>query len=802
MLSAQGVELREEHQTRPLRFGVFEVNFSAHELRKHGIRVRLPGQPFHLLSILLEKPGEVVTREEMRQRLWPSDTFVDFEHGLNSAIKKLRAALGDTPENSRYIETLPRIGYRFIAPVQVIPESLERRRLDHNQDIGQPIATSTVDAATESKATGFPGALRKNVWMIFLLAMGVVFGGVAGGILHYRSLQARRLTDKDTIVLADFTNTTGDTIFDETLKQALSVELTQSPFLNLTSDLKVREMLRRTGRSPNAPLTHEVAREVCLRLGGKAILAGSISSMGSHYVVGLQVLGCASGDILAASQVEAANKESVLKAVDGVASQVRSKIGESLSSVQKYDFPLDITTKSLEALKAFSIGLRALRESGEGEAIPFFQDAIQLDPEFALAYVTLGRAYEDVGEDNEAMDDFSKAFALRDRLSERERYYITTLYNETVTGDMERAKEAGELWTQAYPRDGIAREKLATVYSELGEVDKANMQAQEALRLDPDSIINVSNAIVGAASLNRLDEAQRILEAAQARGLDGPVIHETIYPLAFLRGDRAEMERQVAWAAGKGDTEYLLFSEHSDTEAYYGRLRKARDLSRRAVESATRNETKEAAALCKIAAALREVEIGNASLAKQGLRSALALRPSREVQLFAALGLARSGDTALAQALIKELESKNPFNTLIKSYWLPTLRASLEIHAGNPQTAVSLLQGAARYELGEMSSVSSISNMYPTYVRGQAFLMTHNGSAAATEFKKLLDHRGVVQNSILGALSRLQLARALVMMGDIDGGRKQYGDFLSLWKDADPDIPILQQAKAEYAKLH
>jgi eukaryotic-like serine/threonine-protein kinase len=786
----------------PVRhFGVFQINLAARELRKHGVRIRLPGQPFSILSMLLERPGEVITREEMRQRLWTSDTFVDYEHSLNSAIKKLRSALGDTPENSRYIETIPRVGYRFVAPVQVIPESSELQPLKHIPEIERPVATRVVDAAADSKISMISSAFRMNAWKISLLVIAVVAAGLIGGIFHYRAQQTRRLTDRDTIVLADFTNTTGDAIFDETLKQALSVELMQSPFLNLASDLKVSEMLRRMGHSPSDPLPREVAREVCLRLGGKAILAGSISSLGSHYRVGLQALGCASGDILAASQVEAANKESVLKAVDGVASQVRGKLGETLSSLAKYDFPVDTTTRSLEALKAFSMGLRASRERGEGEAIPFFRDALQLDPEFALAHVTLGRAYVDAGEVNEAVAHFTKAFGLRDRLSEREKYYITTLYNETVTGDMERAKEAGELWTQAYPRDGVAREKLATVYGELGELEKSNMQAQEALRLDPDSTVNVFNAVAGVIALDRLDEGRRILEAAQARGLDGPDIHDSTYPLAFLRGDRVEMERQVAWAASKGNTAYLVFAEHSDTEAYYGQLRKAQDLSRRAVESATRNETKEAAALCEIAAALREVEVGNPSLAKQGVRSALALMPSKDVKLLAALGLARSGDNAHAKALIKELESKNPSSTLIKSYWLPTLEASLEVHAGNPKTAVSLLQGAARYELRETSSVSNVSNMYPTYIRGQAYLLAHNGIAAAAEFKKLLDHRGVVLNGILGALSRLQLARAEVMMGDMDGGRKQYMDFLTLWKDADPDIPILKQAKVEYGKL-
>jgi tetratricopeptide (TPR) repeat protein len=503
--------------------------------------------------------------------------------------------------------------------------------------------------------------------------------------------------------------------------------------------------------------------------------------------------------MLAIGQAEAASKESVLNALAGVASQVRGKVGESLASLEKYDFPLDTTTKSLEALKAFSMGQRALRESGEVEAIPFFRQAIQLDPDFALAYTTLGRAYEDLGEDKEAVEDFTKAYNLRNRLSERERYNITTLYSETVTGDMEGAKQAGELWIRAYPRDGVAREKLATVFGDLGEWENANAQAEKALRLDPDSTINVSNSVTTAVALNRMDEAQRILEAAKARGLDGPVIHEIIYPLAFLRGDRAEMERQVAWAVAQGDTEYLLYSEHSDTEAYYGRLHKARDFSQRAIESATRQESKEAAALCEIVAAFREMETGNAALASKGVRAALSLAPSRDVKVLAALVLSKSDEPARAKALARELESQNPFNTLIKSYWLPTLKASIEVHAGNPQAALSLLQIAAPYELSQISV--STAPMYPAYIRGEAYLLEHNGSAAAAEFKKLVDYRGIVQNSILGALSVLQLARAEVMMGDLDGARKQYRDFLSLWKEADPDVPLLKQALAEYAKL-
>jgi tetratricopeptide (TPR) repeat protein len=719
-----------------------------------------------------------LTRDQIIERIWGKDAFLDTESGINAAIRKIRQVLKDDPEQPRFVQTVTGRGYRFIAPMV------------------EPLVAAQVVIEEPS-----PPAARP-MWTWAILGMAVLL--VAIGLYVARTWSHSsdpRLTEKDTIVLADFVNTTGDPVFDDALKQALTVVLIQSPFLNVASDVQVSEMLRRMGRLPKDPLTAEVAREVCLRMGGKAILVGSISSLGSHYVVGLQALGCAGGEMLATSQGEAANKESVLKVLGGVTSQVRGKVGESLSSLEKYDFPGDTTTQSLEALKAFSMGRRAQRDSGEGDAIPFLRHAIHLDPDFALAYAVLGRAYENVGEDGEAVRNFTQAYQLRERLSEREKYHITTLYHEIVTGDLEKAKEAGELWTRTYPRDGYAREKLASVYADLGETEEAYTQAQEALRLDPDSTINVFNMVVGATSRNRLDEAARILQTAQSRGLDGAVIHESMYALAFLRGDSAEMDRQVAWTAGKAGAEDLLLAQHADTEAYYGRIRKARELSVRAVESARREEAKEIAATCEIVAALREIEIGSVSTAGQGVRSALSLVPTRDVKVLAALALARSGDPARAQALLKELESKNPSNTLVRFYWVPAINASLELHAGNPKGALSQLRVATRYELSENMSVSNLSNLYPAYIRGQAYLLADNGSAAAAEFKKLLDHRGIVQNSILGALSLLQLARAEVMVGDVDGARKQYADFLSLWKDADPDIPILKQAKAEYAKL-
>ena len=785
-------------QRRIARFGVYEADLDTRQLAKSGLRIRVQDQPFQILALLLERQGQVVTREELKEKLWPGDTFVEFDAGLNTAIKKLRAALSDSADNPRFVETIPRRGYRLLVPVDFPAGPAPS---DFSPNSPPTVPSSAVDKvvldlpARPRMAAEQKGLQRRWLWVV---TTGVVLVGFALYQAYVRRDSAVKLSEKDTIVLADFMNTTGDAVFDGTLKQALAVDLEQSPFLNVASDLQISETLHLMGRSPSEPLTREVAREVCLRMGSKAIMIGSIATLGSHYVVGLEALGCAGGDTLAKDQAESANKEGVLKTLGGVVSRVRSKAGESLSSLEKYDFPADTTTKSLEALKAYSIGERTVREKGEAESIPFFQNAIQLDPDFAIAYAALGGNYYILGEGARAEEYLTKAYSLRDRVSVRERYRITTMYHSEVTGDLEEEEAACKLWTEVYPRDPAAREGLGAVYVILGQYDRARLELQEALRLSPESAINYGNLAVAYISLDRLDDAKAVLDKAQARGLDGIIIHENLYSFSFLRGDVAEMERQVAWAAGKVGVEDQLLTQHSDTEAYHGRLRKARDLSRRAVESAVRGGDKETAAMWEINAALRELEIGNLSLARQGVRATLSLASSRDVKTLAALVLARGNDTVRAKELIAELEKGDASNTLLKAYWIPTLKASLEVHSGNPRAALSLLQAAAPYEMGEAAYVS---NMYPAYERGQAYLLAHDGTAAAGEFKKLLDHPGIVQNDILGALSRLQLARAEVMAGDKLAAKKQYSDFLSLWKDADPEVPVLQEAKAEYGKL-
>jgi tetratricopeptide (TPR) repeat protein len=670
--------------------------------------------------------------------------------------------------------------------------------------VQQPMASSgSVPAAASSAAVRVaevPVTGEKKLWKILVPAAVVVVAALVAGGLYFRSRHAAPLTEKDTIVLADFDNKTEDPVFDDALKQALVAQLGQSPFLNILSDRKVEETLRLMGRQPSDRITRDVARELCVRTGSKAILLGSISKLGGQYVVGVHAVGCSSGDTLATEQEEAATKEDVLKALSKAASSLRGKLGESLASIQKFDVPIEATTTSLEALKAFSMGATTSRTKGDAAAIPFYKRALELDPNFAVAYLALGVSYGNLGQASLSAENIKKAYALRDRVSEHEKYRISALYYDGVTGELEQAIQDYELWAKSYPQDMVAPLDLGSDYSELGQYEKAVSETQEALRLEPNITLGYSNLAGSYLALNRPDDAKRAIEQARERKLDGETLHWTIYLLAFRKGDPAEMERQVAWAAGKPGDEDRLLSFQSDTEAYYGRVVKARDFSRRAVDSAVRNDSKETGALWQVNAALREAEFGNTAAAKQGVAAALALAPGRDVKLFAALTMARIGETAGAKAIAEALEKNYPSDTLLKVYWLPTIKAAMELNANNSIQATMLLEAAAPYELGEPSQLQ-VGTMYPVYIRGQAQLMAHNGAAAATEFQKFLDHRGITLNFPLGALAHLGLARAYVSQGDTAKARAAYQNFLALWKDADADIPVLIAAKAEYAKL-
>jgi eukaryotic-like serine/threonine-protein kinase len=574
------------------------------------------------------------------------------------------------------------------------------------------------------------------------------------------------------------------------------VELGQSPFLNVLSDRKVSETLRMMGRPANERITVDTGRELCLRTGSKALLGGTISSLGSHYLIDLSAVSCNTGDSLAREQGEATSKEDVLKALSRASSSLRTKLGESLPSVQKFDVPVEATTPSLEALKNYSMGVTIGREKGDAPAIPFLKRAIELDPNFPLAYAGLAVSYNNLGEPSRALEYATKAYQLRDRVSEREKLRISGVYFGR-TGEVEKEVQTYELWEANFPRDFVPHNNLGVRYSAMGQYEKALAEFQEVLRLQQ-TLGGYANLGGTYLNLNRLDDAKDTFDQAFAHKLDGGGLRQNIYFLAFLRGNAAQMQEQVAWSAGKPGDEDPLLSMQSDTEAYYGRLGKARDFSRRAVDSAVRADSKETAASWQANAALREAEVGNTAAARQGVAAALALSPGRDVKVVAALALARTGDAPRAKALAEELEKSYPTNTLLKLYWLPTINAAIELNHGNSSQAIVDLEAAAPYELG---LAGYINYLYPAYVRGQVYLLAHNATAAAAEFQKVLDQRGIVGNFVTGSLAHLQLGRAYAMAGDTAKAKAAYHDFFALWKDADPDIPVLKEAKAEYAKL-
>jgi serine/threonine protein kinase/tetratricopeptide (TPR) repeat protein len=643
-----------------------------------------------------------------------------------------------------------------------------------------------------------PGGGR-NLWKILIPAVVLAIAALVVGSLYLRSRPATPLTEKDSVVLADFDNKTGDPVFDDALKQALAVQLGQSPFLNILSDRKVEETLHLMGQPSAERITRDMARELCIRTGSKAFLVGSISNLGGQYVLGVDAIGCSTGDTLAKEQVEAATKQDVLKALGQMASSLRGKLGESLATVQKFDVPVEATTPSLEALKAFSMGITTFRNKGNAEAIPFYKRAIELDPKFAVAYASLGLVYGNLGQANLSAQNIKKAYELRDRVSEREKYRISALYYQNVTGELEQSSQVYELWAKSYPKDSIPPGNLGYIYAQLGQYDKA-LTANEDSQLLQRDVLGYFNTAGTYLALNRIDDAQKQIEEAQANKFEGDFLHLAIYLVSFMKKDAAEMDRQVAWASGKPGTEDLLLSFQSDTKAYYGQLMKARDFSRRAVDAAVRSDSRETAGLWQVSAALREAEFGNAAAAKQGVATALALSQGRDVKLLCALALARANDAARTRLLVDELEKNYESQTLVKVYWLPTIRAAVELGTNNPGKALVLLEAAAPYELGEPPQFQ-VGTMYPIYVRGQAQLAAHNGAAAAAEFQKFLDHTGVSVNFPLGALAHLGLARAYALSLDTAKAKTAYQDFFALWKDADPDIPILKEAKAEYAKL-
>jgi len=664
-----------------------------------------------------------------------------------------------------------------------------------------PSAPAVSSSSGAVKVAEVPVA-GKKLWKVLVPAAVVVVAALVAGGPYFRSRHAAPLTEKDTIVLADFTNTTGDAVFDGTLRQGLSSQLEQSPFLNLLSDERVAQTLALMAQPKDARFTRELAREVCQRTASAASIEGSISSLGSQYVVGLKAVNCRSGDVLANEQATANGKEQVLKALGEAATKMRVKLGESLASVQKYDAPAEnVTTPSLEALQAYSLGHQAqIVKRDYAAAIPLLQRAISLDSNFAMAYARLGTNYANLGQTARAAENTRKAYDLRERVSEREKLYITSHYEHFVTGNLEAARKAYELWAQTYPRDGGPPGNLAVIYGALGDYDKALAASQEALKLNPGSGLSYTNLVAGYLNANRLDEARATVQEAQVHNLDNPANHLILYGVDFLQHDAAGMEREAAGVMGKPGFEDVMLYGESDTAAYAGQFAKARELTRRAYESAQRADEKETAAGYEAGAAVRDALVGNMSQAKQQAQAALALSTGRDVEAISAIALGLAGDAAQATRLAADLVKRFPEDTIVQSNYLPTIRAATALQGGSASKAIEALVPVAPYELGSPAQTLTFA-LYPVYLRGEAYLAAHQGSAALAEFQKILEHPGVVGNEPIGALAHLGLARAYALSGENVKSRTAYQDFLKLWKDADPDIPILIAAKAEYAKL-
>jgi DNA-binding winged helix-turn-helix (wHTH) protein len=799
------------------QFGEFQIDARARTVRREKAIVTLNSRSFDVLLYFVQHPGRVLAREEILKNVWP-DAFVD-EHSLAQSISVLRRVLEEKPGDNDYIVTLPGRGYQFVSPITVVPPERSSVIPDGAAPSGnassglllerQTIRTSVI--TEEKEQLSLPIARRwgsvRPVAAFATAAILLVSVAILGGNWYWRSHRAGKLTDQDTIVLADFDNRTGDPVFDDTLKTALSISLRQSPFLALLPEGQVRTTLQQMTRPPGTKLTPEVARELCQRAGSKAFISGAIAGLGSEYVLELKAVNCQSGDILAQEQVTAAPKEKVLDALGKAASNLRGELGESLATVQKFDVPLvQATTSSLEALKEYSM---AEKSGGEGEARAHRLRAIELDPKFAIAYLLVGNSEGRA----RASEYFTKAFQLRDHASEREQLRIEIEYYVDVTGELDKAARAGRDMIESYPRDPNGYISLGVAYMQQGEYEKGEVVTRQGVRAvtGKKRAPWYSNLAEDALALQRFGEARQIILEAEGQKAVNSILHSCQYVLAFLQGDATAMSEQQQWSVGKPfDAGMLQLA--SDTEAYGGHLRKQRELTRRAVDAAIREDDSEEAGISLAIAAQREAAFGNASEARRIAAEGSKLAPaSLGVESELALAFALAGNTARAESLAQDLDKRFPLHTQMQSIWLPAIRAQLALNRKDPVLALKSVQVASPIELGSINFAPNTSCLYSVYERGEAYLAAGQGRAAAAEFQRILDHSGVVMNCWTGALAHLGVARANALQAktaqgaDADAARVRalaaYKDFLSLWKDADPDIPILKEAKAEFAKL-
>ena len=783
-------------------FGPFRVNPEKQVLLRDGEPVPVTPKIFETLLVLVRHSREDVSKDDLMKELWP-DSFVE-EANLSQNIFMLRKALGDTPEERRYIVTLPGKGYRFIAEVRsvmqdgddVVIASRSRTQLVVEQPETAPVVTVPALPAAEERRS------RRAYFMALIAAVLLV---VLGTVWYLHRRQSSALASQDWIVLADFSNTTSDAVFDGALRQGLAVQLEQSPYLRLLSDQRIQRTLRLMGQPADARLTPELAREICERTGSGAVLEGSIASLGSEYVLGLRAKYCRSGEVLVEEQGQVARKEDVLKTLGGMVARVRTRLGESLATVEQHNVPLEMaTTPSLEALKSYSTGMRLNMISGYAGATPHFKRAVELDPQFALAWAHLGLKYSEMGETLLATQSTARAYQLRDRVSDRERFFIVALYERQVTGNLEKEQQALQLWSQTYPRDPLPHGLLSGFATQgLGEYEQSIDQAKITIALSPDLSPAYVNMAFANLYLGRLAEVAETLERSKTRLAGFAELGLLRYQLAFLKGDRSGMNDAAALAADKPTVADRMLNAQSLVEAYSGRLQSARSKSRDAVDMAQHAGQTEVAATYLAAQAASEALFGDTLGARRRANSALQLSNGRDAEYAAAFALALEGDSSRAESLVNDLEKRFPEDTSVQFNYLPALRAQLALNRHDATKAIEALQVAAQHDLAipAVASNYGFGSMYPVYTRGLAHLALHHGTEAAADFQKILDHPGIVVSDPVGATARLQMARAYAMQGDTIKAKAAYQDFLSLWQNADAEVPVYKQAKAEFDKL-
>jgi DNA-binding winged helix-turn-helix (wHTH) protein/tetratricopeptide (TPR) repeat protein len=768
-------------------FGIYRLEVSSRSLFRSGEFVPLAPKVFDTLLILVKEAGRVVTKDQLMQQVWP-DAFVE-EGSIANNVSTLRKLLNPDFEGEGPIATVPRRGYRFTAELRLRSATGE---IAVHAPAAPPV---TAELPLEKSISAVHSFRRTRVWLLASGGGVVLVLAIAASIWFVSGRQV--ISEKDTIVITDFINKTGDTVFDDALKQALIFDLEQSPRLNIISDRKVTSTLLLMGRSGEERVTGEPARELCQRVGSKAMLAGTISALESEYLIGLQALNCVSGDVIVAEQSRATGRGKVLAALDQAASRMREKLGESLASIQKFSTPVDeATTPSLEALKSYSIGRRITNRQGDLAALPYLQRAVEIDPNFAVAYSGLATSYSNIGQDTRAFEAARKAYELRDRVSAHERFRIAGSYYLNGIGQLDEAIRAYDLWARDYSREGPPLNNQGFCYNMLGQLDDALQKADAGFKLEPASSEFAGTLAQIQLALDHREEVRKITSAALHYSPDAFVIRLPIFQEAFLRRDTAAMQEQLLWGESHpGDGDWLLNSK-GDAEAYFGRLKSATSYFDRAVLSAKKSDNAEMAAAWQAKAAWIEAEFGNPDAARRYASGALATAPGRDVRAYIALAWARSGDVAAASKLVTELDKEFPQNTLLQRYWLPATRAAIELSSKNPAEAIRILQPVEPMDLS-LSFPLDFGAMYTTYLRGEAYLQLHQGKEAAAQFQKILDHPGVVINFALGSLAHLGLARAYAFDGDKAKSRAAYDDFLELWKDGDTENHVLRQAKYE-----